>query len=135
MDKLISRDNVRLAKQKGFPQVGNSLFGETKDSIYLIYEIPEVLYIDGHTRSYWYNTESKNRVGVRPTQTTMCKWLRNKHKIFVESYTNRFGEHIGKVRRFNKLGKLQSSKIITYGSYEDAIEAGITKALNYLENV
>jgi len=129
-DQLIKKDLVVLAKQKGFPQWGKSLF-----DMYDILRTPFVLYIDNTTNSYFYNTEPENRVGVRPSQTMMCRWLREKHKIYVECSTNSFGIYVVKIRKFNVNNALQSSGTKMFTDYEVGIDYGIEKALKYLKDV
>jgi hypothetical protein len=121
---LISKNLVPLAKEKGFPQYGHELF-----DMYYDLHTPLVLYIDGTTNSYFFNIEAQNRIGVRPTQALLQTWLRDKHKIFVECYTTTKGKFLGKVRKFNKNGRLQSTRIMEFDTYEKALEAGLEKAL------
>lgn len=128
-DQLIKKDLVALAKQKGFPQWGKSLF-----DMYDILRTPYIYYIDGRTDSYFFNTEPQNRIGVRPTQTMMCRWLREKHRIIVECSTNKYGLNIVKLRKFNVNNILQSSGTKRFVDYEEGIDYGIEKALKYLKD-
>lgn len=100
--------------------------------MYYDLHIPLVLYIDGTTNSYFFNIEPQNRIGVRPTQAMLQAWLRDEHKIYVECYTTVRGNFLGKVRKFNVRGRLQSTKILSFDTYEQALESGLEKALKKL---
>ena len=125
---LISKELVVLAKDKGFPQWGKSLF-----DMYYPLHTPLVLYVDNTTNSYYFNTEPQNRIGVRPTQAMLQAWLRDEHKIFVDCYTTTEGTFLSKVRKFNKRGILQSTKIMSFSGYEDALEYGLEKAIKSMK--
>jgi len=143
IQKLVSVVTATIAKDKGFPQWGDPLF-----SMYHFSSTPLVAYIDGSTQSYWFNTEGKNRIAVRPTQCLLQNWLREKHKIDVivipnpkisGEYTctiyNQWTETDRYTERKPKITHLTSNKSkIVWTVYEKALEEGLKVALGMIKS-
>lgn len=74
-----------------------------------------------------------------PTQSLIQKWLRDEHKIYVTVSSIEYGESI--IFDYSIKQKAQifgfsdiQSKIQEFKTYEEALEAGIIKALNLIKS-
>lgn len=122
-EELIKFETAKLAKEKGF-KLGSEW------QIRLLYNLPDGKTFCEKTK------ETPEYACEAPTQALLQKWLREEHQLFVEVFTNVFGKtQLVKVRRFNKRERLQSSNIESFGTYEQALEAGLVKALKLLNNI
>jgi hypothetical protein len=143
-DELISFSTAKLAKEKGFDiptincyNVDNRLLefipvikGGIKDAVL---HGGDILFDD------WNNNGKESKSA--PTQSLLQKWLREKHKINVESnyLPNIPGYRCLFVPMTDKISAKEKYKLfskyygtINYDTYEEALEAGLQEALKLI---
>ena len=123
-EEYISFETAKLAKEKGLDILCDIGY-----------------YIDSGVVDY-IRDDYKNMFYPRPTQSLLARWLRDKHKLFIE-ITIDFMRLIIEDNPtkyytiyYYKIINLKNSSCINnrheYYSYEKALEAGLQEALNLL---
>lgn len=158
-EQLISLETATLAKEKQFQEY-TSYFYTKENGLCSIDTDGEILniYNDDLTfkdsiwdcnGDFWYN-EIEDEEGIyaqtyepikypAPTQSLLQKWLREAHQLHLEIQVQDYVE----TPKFywNIFGTYKNNKIIRcianspredYVSYEEALEAGLQKALSYI---
>ena len=125
MEDIVSFETAKLAKQAGFWYDGN-----TND--WLSTTLP---YHDDGTRPI--SLMYKGELWSAPTQALLQKWLREKHKVFVEVNYRRFAIRDGD-GYFYTCGSKKYHSVNSYfgkntfqpfDTYEDALEVGLQQGL------
>ena len=145
-DVLISQETVKLANEKGFNEYTSRM-----ESIYVILED---LWEQDHHNGNDFLMYTKDEIissseppshpgikykviGKRPTQSILQKWLREKHKIYVEVYSHtNFGDECYE----DEFEVMVHKKIFYedvpvdgyYKTYEEALEIGLQEALKLI---
>lgn len=125
-DQRVTKATAQLAQDKGFDEP--------------TYQHCWVKTLDGEVI---HNSERENKaehhrataVLAQPTQTQLCKWLREKHGLLVipKPYTAEyFSFSVYRKEKILKVLHYSTVKNI-HTTYEDALEVGISKALQYIE--
>ncbi|ALN97320.1 hypothetical protein BOX09_gp77 [Flavobacterium phage Fpv1] len=113
MEELVSYLTAKLAKDKGFIQsvYNQKLLGFTPTH-------PE------------YINEETNGIVSAPTQSLLCKWLRDIHNINIEIKTpdGKKGVWLYKIHKIHGVGDY-SKQDFAYQNYEQALEAALEEAL------
>lgn len=137
--QIVSKPTALSLKELGFDlecqnfyaKTGSKMFGiDEQGRHYLIQKASSKLYTVGE-----HITISFKNVLPAPTQALVCKWLRDIHNInieFTDGGINQFCPSVKHVDDYvNNKGYWQDG--CTYGTYEQAEEAGIIKALEILK--
>lgn len=158
-EQLISLETATLAKEKQFQEY-TSYFYTKENGLCSIDTDGEILNIHNDDLTFkdsiwdcngdfWYN-EIEDEEGIyaqtyepikypAPTQSLLQKWLRETHQLHLEIQVQDYVE----TPKFywNIFGTYKNNKIIRcianspredYVSYEEALEAGLQKALSYI---
>jgi hypothetical protein len=123
-DQLITLETAKLAKEKGFdtptpwyyhPRYGlHTAFWEE----------------DGDDNSNHNSDEWADGYYSAPTQSTLQKWLREKHHLHVFSIREE-DDWIFKYCEFSQGNKTREGRV-QYATYEQALEAGLLEALRLI---
>lgn len=116
-DQLVDTEVAILAKQKGFDELCD---WTQEGSVYY--------------KSYkpLRNSDDKTQIAL-PTQSLLQRWLREKHRIVVLVYCyddNRKDIFSYEIRKTGNFKKYE----VPYFSYEEALEEGLLKGLNLINN-
>jgi len=113
-EQLISFETAKLAKEKGFAVPNKMVYSEHGG----IFE-----------RATWpFNDYQEQSIYAIPTQSLLQKWLRDEHELFV------WVEHGAKKTHDVLIGWSRVAQLKGLEVYEDALEAGLFKALKMLKN-
>lgn len=113
-EQLISFETAKLAKEKGFDELCCYSF-ETENNFY-------------ETVKPWKNSEDSTEYAVC-TQSLLQKWLREEHKINITiTYA---GKYIIKIKK--GYGGIYELFNEIFDTYEEALEAGLKKALELIK--
>jgi hypothetical protein len=124
----VSKDLGRKLKEVGFPQGGEGFVDSP------------ILYIDGRTRSFFFNTELKNRVCLIPTLELVKMWFREKYNLIVLIEINydyncfEYCIHSHPKHEFT-FTYAQVEDDIEFNSYDEALEAGSLKVCEIIKNI
>lgn len=138
-DQLISFETAKLLKQKGFGGEGYTTdysyqFHPSNPEIgYFLCKMPE------NNKSVFNGTKSIMENGKEgysaTTQTYLQKWLREVHRIVVQVSNNL--NRGWQIEVFEGIAPDKQiiifSTSIVYKSYEEALEEGLIKALNFIK--
>ena len=131
-EQLISFTVAKLAKEKGFDAVTNSVYRKSGE-------------LKTHNKWDTYNAELDgicNKFGYSAaTQSLLQKWLREGHEIFalVSPYPSakKFRSDVFKLLKIESedeaLLTIMSSQFNKHNSYEEALEKGLVEALNLIK--
>ena len=112
-EELITYDTAVLAKEKGFNIYGFQNYnrrGNLKHRMMGVAEYPA------------------------PTQALLQRWLREEHKILVESlYSYSANDYIPKVGKLNEYQDYIIYTNMSFKTYEEALEIGLQEALKLIE--
>jgi len=135
-EELVSFETAKLAKEKGFDlefcNVGwHGDFGDLKGDNY------PFLGTYSFYKSIYCNNKDEHQI-QRPTQSLLQKWLREVHKISVES-TSCWWDDGKKEFEYNvykkDLGGDSPCSLSVFKTYEEALEVGLQEALKLIEIV
>ena len=133
-EEYISFETAKLAKEKGFNEPCRHYYlngaKEVNNETIMIYDLP-----------YPYNSTDKNYFAA-PTQSLLARWLREKHKLFIEVTV----DFIRLIREgdstkyypiyYYKIVNLKNADYTNnkeeFRFYEEAMEAGLQEALKLL---
>ena len=124
-EQYVSFETAKLAKEKGFNEPCRHYYlngaKEVNNETIMIYDLP-----------YPYNSTDKNYFAA-PTQSLLARWLREKHKLFIEVTI----DSIRLIREGDsKIVNLKNADYTNnkeeFRSYEEAMEAGLQDALKLL---
>ena len=124
-EQYVSFETAKLAKEKGFNEPCRHYYlngaKEVNNETIMIYDLP-----------YPYNSTDKNYFAA-PTQSLLARWLREKHKLFIEVTV----DSIRLIREGDsKIVNLKNADYTNnkeeFRSYEEAMEAGLQDALKLL---
>jgi len=141
IDDLVTKDTALLAKEKGFDEVCYHLFGSES--------FAEAVENGMFHRNSKINVKFDDKSGwfTAPTQTSLQKWLRKEHNIFVDIATDctTYPKFCYEIKRFignpNDLSSEEwywdkidlSADWGLYRNYEEALEDGLKFALNLIK--
>ena len=120
-EQYISIETARLAKEKGFNE--KTHYGCSNRHFLL--SVEDVC--------NWNDDRSNYSV---PSQANLARWLREKHKLSVEafySYGGLFSLCISNMR-YDDARMEEWENMGSYHTYEEALEAGLQKALKLIKN-
>lgn len=117
-EELISFETAKLAKEKGFDELCCYSF-ETENNFY-------------ETVKLWRNSEDSTEYAVC-TQSLLQKWLREEHNIHVEISFIYDDETFCLILFHKKENIWFDPEIGYYHTYEEALEAGLKKALELIK--
>ena len=124
-EQYVSFETAKLAKEKGFNEPCRHYYldgaKEVNNENIMIHDLP-----------YPYNSTDKNYFAA-PTQALLARWLREKHKLFIEVTV----DSIRLIREGDsKIVNLKNADYTNnkeeFRSYEEAMEAGLQDALKLL---
>jgi len=118
-DQLISFETAKLAKEKGF------YLSCTKDGCEDHYEIDGTLLGESDPRYY------KQILFLAPSQSLLQKWLREERNMILEIRYFLVVHHKGYYHRLSD-GNILLSTGFEFKSYEEALEIGLQKALELI---
>lgn len=119
-DEIITEETAKLAKEKGFDNGCEYLWGTYEDYVGLHH-------VDN------YNRMNKENQYSAPTQSLLSRWIREKHSIHIEIYCNASGW--GYI-----LTKLNGTTIqeimddVFFNTNELALEVGLVEALKRIKS-
>ena len=126
-NQIISLETAKLAKEKGF-WLGNESSRESmtfyrSDGIFVQSMLPNDCFEDEF---------------YAPTQSFLQKWLREEHKIYLLVEIDQILDTVFYKYRIFQSGIILSSitaggSKMEYKTYEDALEAGLEKALKFIK--
>jgi len=126
MEELVTFETAELAKQKGFNESTIDWFEKRINGKW------EEEYPQNHDFGYSsYNT--KENTIARPTQAMLQKWLREEHKIFLNSIT---GHDLGtRFQIYYEEDRFTYDELYTdmYEKYELALEAGLKEGIKKIK--
>ena len=118
-EQYVSFETAKLAKEKGFNEPCRHYYlngaKEVNNETIMIYDLP-----------YPYNSTDKNYFAA-PTQSLLARWLREKHKLFIEVTVDSI-----RLIREGDSTKYYTNNKEEFRSYEEAMEAGLQDALKLL---
>lgn len=123
-DQLISFETAKLAKEKGF-ELNSICYFQLLQNRPLRY----MLVVEEGEGDY-VNEDPENRIAVC-TQSLLQRWLRETHLLFVYITPKWEGDN-KKDTRWRHNNSYESAKTL-YNTYEEALEAGLIEALNYIK--
>lgn len=139
-DRIIL-ETAKLAKEKNFDVAINGHF-----TVYLIDQVDpsypngggafsmtkgEVELSNDYFRNNWEATDYTNEtyaMYAAPTQAVLARWLREKHEIHIETYSNANGWG-WILTKLNGISIKEIEDDIFFEFYEDALEEGLKQAL------
>lgn len=150
-DELISFETAKLAKEKGFDietktaYIGGVFFEseETPNG----YDGYDPSFSDNWNKNWSFNKEggasTRNPDNINyfdgysaPTQSLLQRWLREKHKIYVDAplaiYTSQKHSWYVAFRRGAEV-VISGCEEYIYNTYEEALEVGLQEALNLIK--
>lgn len=129
-EEYITLETAKLAKEKGFNELVDTLY---KDGIFK--------FNTSHTLSKFPQSISNNGLSDKcfsaPTKYILERWLRERHNVNIAVYpTMSYYRNVETTKyaftRFHKaVAKFHSD--ITYETHDEAFEAALQNALNYIE--
>ena len=147
-EQLISFETAKLAKEKGYSNGSGTLYIQYHES-YVYDEDPnhpesykkneirmEEYYTINNSKPYDISNEYYTQYEA-PTQSLLQKWLREEHKIYIEichSYRDltHYTYHVytNWEEYSSKMMKAFNNELKHFLTYEEALEAGLQKALS-----
>lgn len=131
MDQLISFETAKLAKEKGFNVCCNFMYDRHNE----IQHTPSIKQVmaEGGLKAL------KTPVQIfAPTQSLLQKWLREEHKIRVFPEHSIQGIYKFSIRKWNydnDKGEWERiGSVLSFATYEEALEQGLLEALETLKN-
>lgn len=137
-EQLISLETAKLAKEKGFNEECSHYY-DLDDSNKLKHTIEGFKYNEDcmvNIELEFHNHDNFNRHAA-PTQSLLQKWLREEHNIHIQLHYDCKYKY-WEFRNFilNKYIDKEHNKVyfecIGYNTYEEALEAGLSKALSII---
>tara|TARA_R110000851_G_scaffold36063_1_gene94386 strand:- start:121 stop:546 length:426 start_codon:yes stop_codon:yes gene_type:complete len=139
-EQLITFNTAKLAKEKGFNWGCNYFYTpDKKPYITRGYEYRSDAYVEDHNWNAGmgsYPTKASDVLCSAPTQSLLQKWLREEHKINVES------NYLPNIQKYSCLyipmrGKacISDRKYVSklkFDTYEEALEEGLQEALKLI---
>jgi len=146
----VNLENAKLLKELGFKEWCNYCYGTAvrhngknidEDEEYELKaegRESEIEYIEGGELYYfnWNNREEDANVWACPTQEQVLCWLRNKYRTHIVGipYITTEGQlWLSEVFEYNETSWRKGLITMVCETYEEAIEKGISKTLNYLK--
>lgn len=141
MEKLVKFETAKLAKEKGFDWKSLNNYNTEKEltgfsGYYLMVgynKNSKVHLVDTNSEEFEY----PDVLCIAPTQTSLQKWLREVHMIRVfpkQGASGNFNFEIYIWDKPNNIGKwTRIGNISSSGSYEEALEKRLYKALTLIE--
>ena len=127
-EQYVSFETAKLAKEKGFDESVRKYFTPKGDNTFINYFYLSTKYLHGI---------------ARPTQSLLARWLREKHKLFIEvtvdfirliregDSTKYYPVYYYKI--INLEDSVWTSDKHEHHSYEEAMEDGLQEALKLLQ--
>jgi hypothetical protein len=134
--ELIKLETGLLAKDKGFDEETTTFFHVGYGKKWVPFVTTGMEYqSDAQCNARWnsmipYPNDEKSVLCSAPSQSLLQRWLREKHKIDITIST---GSKPGKYCTFLKDYIYEKGEILNFDSYEDALEAGLYKALTLIK--
>ena len=159
-EQLISFETAKLAKEKGFNWECSKYINVNNIWTYGIEYVfkTDNIHIQGHTSVERWLSDGINKcleeaeqfenktcsldeiiIYPAPTQSLLQKWLREKHKLFVEIFTANYAWN-NKIKFYFHVREIHSKNDDKYhnyrtefvGTYEEALEKGLQEALKLI---
>lgn len=138
-EELTTFEISKLAKEKGFDWETREHFdfGDYNDSGKYIWNEICVLQAQNWNTNRYLTNEERDWIISRPTQSLLQRWLRMVHNIFIEVQLDcttepKFAIEIWFYKDFADYKKIEQKEWYLYRTYEEALEKGLTEALNII---
>lgn len=133
-EQVISFETAKLAKEKGFKHKTNKGYSNTNTSIPRLLDCQYYYDFNSYTtenRGGW--AEGYGDLYAAPIQSLVQKWIREKHEIHIEIYSNASGwGYI--LTKINGTTIKEIEDDIFFNSYEEALEIGLELSLKRIKS-